>query len=58
LTQNSEFQNENQKLQNQGFTPKDAQYNPSANNSGDFRIEYQNQAGEKHLLVEVLRIVN
>ena len=47
LAQNQEFQKEHQKLLSQGYNLTNANVNPSSNNTGDFKLNYQNKNGEQ-----------
>ena len=47
LEKNEKFQEMDQELQEQGYTPKDSELNPTGNNSGDFKITYQNKNNEE-----------
>ena len=46
LAQNQKFQKEHQKLLNQGYKLTNASLNPSSNNTGSFKLDYQNKNGE------------
>lgn len=50
LAQNQEFQKEHQELLNQGYNLTNANFNPSSNNTGDFKLEYQKPNGEQATL--------
>ena len=47
LAQNQDFQKEHQKLLNQGYNLTNANVNPSSNNTGDFKLDYQNKNGQQ-----------
>jgi hypothetical protein len=42
LAQNQEFQKEHQELLSQGYNLTNANFNPSTNNTGNFKLEYKN----------------
>jgi hypothetical protein len=50
LAKNQEFQKEHQELLNQGYNLTNANFNPSSNNTGDFKLEYQKPNGEQATL--------
>ena len=47
LAQNKDFQKEHKELSNQGYNLTNATVNPSTNNTGDFKLDYQNKDGKK-----------
>jgi len=47
LEQNEQFQQEHQKMVNQGYQMKDMEMNPGENNSGDFKINYEKENGNE-----------
>lgn len=47
LSKNKQFQKEHQELLKKGYNITNKEINPTNNNSGDFKLEYQNQKGEK-----------
>jgi len=50
LAQNQDFQKEHQKLLNQGYNLTNSNVNPSSNNTGDFKLDYQNKDGDQAFL--------
>jgi HEPN domain-containing protein len=47
LAQNNEFQEKHHDLLSQGYNITSAQLSPVSNNTGDFKLNYQNQKGEQ-----------
>jgi len=50
LFNNSEFQEHHQDILQKGYNVSSTELNPTDNNSGDFKINYQNEKGEKATL--------
>lgn len=50
LFNNSEFQEHHQDILQKGYNASSTELNPTGNNSGDFKINYQNEKGEKATL--------
>jgi len=47
IAQNADFQKEHQKLLDMGYNMTNADLNPTSNNSGEFKLDYKKQNGEK-----------